>query len=327
MFILETQKLQAGDIVLTAQDALVSKAVRKATKSQFSHAILCVAESSYIHSDADGVHAGNPERMLFAYEASAVVLRLKIANPSSIEDACLFARTQVGKQYSVPEAVKSKFRRTSDANDESNRQFCSRLVAQAYAFAGLKLVLNPDYCYPSDFIVSPLLKSVEGVVRPATAAEIEFAESANPLKLQMEMTNYILEQVRKLGRVDIQTFEQLPVWLMQHPEHDSAVCAIVQKSGYLSFWMLDLERNPWRYDAAKFVEIPREDLVKIVKRELEMAEEQLRQYKFMHGHYRQLWQQKQLQYFLEQIKLYMTLVENTEKRLYAAKQALAMCDA
>lgn len=325
MFILNSTKLRAGDILLTAQDALVSKAVRKLTKSSFSHAMLCVADSSYIHSDADGVHAGNPGRMLFADQASAVVLRLKIANPSSIEKACMFARTQVGKQYSVPEAVKSKFRRSSDADDESNRQFCSRLVAQAYAFAGVALVPNPAYCYPSDFLVSPLLEQVQGISRLAKEEEIEFAESSNPLDQQTVSTNYIFQQLRTLAKNDIQTFQQLSDWLIQHPEHDDPVCSIVKKSGYLDLWSTDVERNPWRYDAAIFVEIQKDDLRTISDRELKIAKKQMTEYKFMHGQYLLFWRQKQLRYFAIQIQLYMTLVDLTKKRIDAANHGIALC--
>lgn len=325
MFILETAKLLVGDIVLTAQDSLVSKVVRKRTGGQFSHAMLYVADHSYIHSDANGVHSGNTQRLLFEEEHHATVLRLVAPDLGVVERACVYARTQVGKEYSVPEAVKSKFRRTGDKLDESNRQFCSRLVAQAYAFAGIDLVPNSDYCYPIDFASSPLLRAVPGAVRQAAPAEIEFAKTESPIERQTKSTNFILDQVRKLSGLDIQTFEQLPAFLVANPQHDGAVCEIVRASGYLDFWKEDVLKNPWRYDGAEFMKLPVSDSERATaaRSELSGAQRQLDLFTFMYGQYLALWQRAQLKYFAVELQLYMNLVDVTKKRIEAARQVLA----
>lgn len=324
MFILEANNLLPGDIILTAQDELVSKAVRKATSSQFSHAMLYVADHSCIHSDADGVHSVNTQRELFADEGHAAVFRLRRLDPSAVERACMYARTQVGKQYSVPEVVKSRFRRAGDKLDESNRQFCSRLVAQAYAYAGVQLVPNPDYCYPVDFASSPLLHAVPNALRQATSGEIRFADSESPIERQTRATNFILQQMRKLSGLDIQTFEQLPPFLIANPQHDGAVCEIVKASGYLDFWKEDVLRNPWRYDAAEFLKLPVSDgeRAQAAHRELPAAEQHLQQFTFMYRQYMKLWQQAKLHYFAVELQLYMNLMEVTKRRIEAAKQII-----
>lgn len=222
MFILDADRLRVGDIILTADQTLRSKGIRLATGGSFSHAMLYVADHSYIHSDSDGVHSGNTQRRLFSALGDAAVLRLRNPDPSAVERACVYARTQVGKQYSKTEAFRSrKFRDAAERMEDSNRQFCSRLVAQAYLVAGVPLVPNADYCYPSDFATSQLLQAVAAPLRQAHLAEIEFAHSESPIERQTRANNFILDEVRKLSGSDIQTFEQLPHFLVQNPKHDT----------------------------------------------------------------------------------------------------------
>lgn len=325
MFILDTDRLRIGDIILTADQTLLSKGIRAATGGSFSHAMLYVADHSYIHSDGDGVHSGNTQRRLFSALGDAAVLRLRTPDASAVERACVYARTQVGKQYSKAEAVRSrKFRDVADQLEDSNRQFCSRLVAQAYSFAGVPLVPNADYCYPSDFASSQLLLAVAAPLRQARAAEIKFAQSENPIERQTRATNFILDEVRKLSGLDIQTFEQLPEFLIQNPQHDAAVCEIVKASGYLDLWKEDVLRNPWRYDAAEFrrLPVPSAERERVARRELPAAEQQLQQFTFVYGQYLTLWQQAKLNYFAAELQLYMYLIDVTKQRIEAARQVL-----
>lgn len=328
-YILETDKMLPGDIVLTARNSWTSKLIRKATAGEFSHAILYVGNGSYIHSDADGVHADNTQRLLLDGESSAKVFQLVNREPVTVEKLCTFARTQIGKAYSVPEAAKSRKLRSKLNEDESNRQFCSRLVAQAYSFAGVSVVTNPDYCYPTDIPSSKLLKEIEGCVREATESEIRFANSDSPLKIQAEATNYILESVRKLSGQDVQTFDQLVSFLLQNRQYDDAVCEIVKQSAYLYLWQIDCERNPWRYDPVVFLalNISSELKTETAKDELHAAEQQLRQYEFMRAQYVNLWQRAQLRYIALEIQLYMTLVDLTKKRIRTAKEVIARTSA
>lgn len=325
MFILDADRLRVGDIILTADQTLLSKGIRTATGGFFSHAMLYVADHSYIHSDADGVHSGNTQRRLFSALGDAAVLRLRNSDASAVECACVYARTQIGKQYSKAEAIASlKFRDAEEQLGDSSRQFCSRLVAQAYSVAGVPLVPNADYCYPSDFATSPLLQAVAAPLRQARAAEIEFAQSDNPIERQTRATNFILKEVRKLGARDIQTFEQLPHFLIQNPQHDAAVCQIVKASGYLDLWKEDVLRNPWRYDAMEFrmLPVPSGELERVARREMAAAEQQLQQFTFVYEQYMTLWQRERLNYFAMELQLYIHLIDVSKQRIEAARQVL-----
>lgn len=325
MFILDSNHLRIGDIILTADKTLLSKGIRKVTGSSFSHAMLYVADHSYIHSDGDGVHSGNTQRRLFAAQGDATVLRLRNPDILAVERACIYARTQIGKQYSKAEAIRSrKFRGTAEQLEDSNRQFCSRLVAQAYADVGVTLVPNADYCYPSDFANSQLLQVVEAPLRRASAAEIAFAQSESPIERQTRATNFILDEVRKLSGRDTQTFEQLPAFLIENPQHDQSVCALMKASGYLDFWREDLLRSAWRYDATKFQQLalPGSERKQLAQQELFAAQQQLQQFMFMYDQYMDLWQRTKLGYFTINLQLYLNLINVTKRRVDAALQVI-----
>lgn len=96
-YILEINKLQAGDIFLTTRNHIVSKTIRAFTSSDYPHAMLHVGDGSYIHSDGEGVHAGNVQRLLFADLNYVQVLRLRDGvDRKLVNAACTFARREVG---------------------------------------------------------------------------------------------------------------------------------------------------------------------------------------------------------------------------------------
>jgi len=324
MFILDTYKLLPGDVVLTAEKRIRSKAIRKATKSSFSHAMLYLGGSSYIHSDGAGVHSGNTQRLLFSEQSQAQVLRLCNRQEAEITTICMFARTQIGKEYSVPEAIRSKTERDKNSTARLNRQFCSRLVAQAYAKAGLLVVTNPDYCYPRDIANSPLLMKILYCVRKTSAEEIEFARSENPITKQTEITNTIFKTIRSLTGSDIQTFEQISAYLLKNPLYDKEISKIVQDSGYLTLWQTDFIKNPWHYDSAAFLalNIPQSQKLEFANEQRDAAINQLNQFYWMYLQYAQLWQKKQFEYFAINIDLYLKLIELAKARIAAADSVL-----
>ncbi len=130
--------------------------------------------------------------------------------------------------------------------------------------------------------------------------------------------------MRKLSGLDIQTFEQIPAFLLENPQHDAAVCAIVKASGYLDFWKEDFLRNPWRYDADEFRKLPVSagERTGAAQRELTGAEQQLQQFTMMYGQYMRLWQQAKLNYFAVELQLYMSLMDITKRRITAAREIL-----
>lgn len=346
-FILRFAELmQPGDVILTAAPTISSKGIRKVTRSNFSHAILYLG-NSYMHSDLDGVHSGNPQRLLFANPQDVKVLRLKQEhlNTQTIENICAFVRSEHGKQYSKFEAAKSVL--TPNALNQKNRQFCSRLVAQSFENAGIKIVQNSNYCTPHEISISDYFEEIHDVTKLANDEEIEFENSKNPLTYQTEITNNLLKNIRALIGQDIQTPNEIDNILIRNPEYDFQITDILKKSGYLEIWKIDYEKNPWKYDGSIFLTFNNQkQLVKFRKEignhsldyndlRIAMAYGELSlfsgrtpsvneglRYQHQYDLYSYLFSKHNLDYFYTQIKLYEQLLENCRKRIDAAKHVL-----
>lgn len=189
-----------------------SKGVRGVTFSGFSHAILYVGHGSYIHSDSKGVHSANIQRLLFDRPSRVKVLRPKEGGVAT--NASMYARSQIGKEYSIKEAVRTK---VGSQRKKENKQYCSRLVAEAFEHAGEKVVKNPSYCSPENIYHSSFFEEVPRIARIATEEEINFAESFNPIERQAEITNTILSEARRITKNNIQTFEELTLYVTSNP--------------------------------------------------------------------------------------------------------------
>jgi hypothetical protein len=319
-YLLDTRLLEPGDILLSSVGELPSAGVRKVTKSDYSHAMLYVGVGSYVHSDLTGVHADNTQRLLLDSPSRATVLRIKRPDRNSIvEAAIMYARRTVGAQYSKREAagvVVEKLR-----SGLTNRQFCSRLVAQAFAEAGFPLVADASYCTPQDIFDSAALIEVPGCVREASQNEVEFANSFNPLEVQRLSTNQFLSEVRKISGLDVQTQEQVAQCVADHPEHDDAISEALQRSGYLDFWRLDVSINPWRYDAESFLSrgLSADSLAESARREMGSATRVIERYAFMCSQYRELNERFPRRYFQLEGDLYALLVELHTKRRDSAR--------
>ncbi len=229
MYILNMDNLQEGDVLLTSEKSITSKGVRGATLSGFSHAILYVGDGSYIHSDSNGVHSANIQRLLFDKQSRVKVLRPK--KQTAATKASLYARSEIGKGYSVKEAVRTK---VGTKKKKENKQFCSRLVAEAFEHAGEKIVENPSYCAPNDINKSSFFEEVSAVVREAKEAEMAFARSFNPIQRQAEITNSILSKARHITKTNIQTLEELTLYVTSNPTCADSIVDVYEKSGYLT---------------------------------------------------------------------------------------------
>jgi hypothetical protein len=317
MYIIDMDSLREGDVIFTSQKGIVSAAVRKATSSNFSHAILYVGQGSYIHSDSKGVRSDNIQRMLFRTSDMVAVLRPKDCSLGA--RAVLFSRGEIGKEYSVREALAAK----SSVSDPEllNRQFCSRLVAQSYAHAGLKLVPNPDYCSPQDILESSELEVVSGCVRKAAKEEVEITKTESPLETQTKITNSILKQARKLAKTDIQGITGLTQFVIDNPGFDSGILKIVEKSGYLGMWYRDVENCPWRYDSGIFLSLPASNAekLKVANRELEAGRTQAKFFQDRLREYMVLHSQHNLKYTQLFRSLYSNLVPMMQARIHTAQ--------
>lgn len=253
MLVLDINKVRAGDIILIRKNDSESITIRQMSGSEYSHAILYVGVTSCIESEGDGVHSQNLQRINCEDYTDIVVLRVKDEeNKKVIPGAIVFARQKVGTEYSTREA-RIAVSKPQSAARQTNRQFCTRFVAQAYKSSGLQLVSNPDYCSPQEILESNYLTVVENVLREASAKEIDFIlNSVNPLKLQREATNKIFDSARNISQLDLQTFEQLSSYVINNPDKDTEITRAILDSGYLSLWEIEIKENPWFYDYQLF---------------------------------------------------------------------------
>ena len=253
MYLLDTNKLNVGDIILESGNTkIISDLIKEITDSDFSHSMIYV-DLSMIHATGAGVFSINPQRLLIKDSNHLKVLRLKDkVNSIILKSICDNARAKVGSLYSKKEAVRSVIN-DNDKYAKNRKQFCSRLVAQCYEQSGIFLVNNSDYCTPEDLNRSDLLFEVKNCVREAKEADIEFSQKDDPIFLNQKETFKWLKEARKLFKkkgVDIQTVNDVSSSLIRDGDLDKKICRIIKSTQYLSQYNIDRTINPYRYETA-----------------------------------------------------------------------------
>lgn len=316
---LRDDALQVGDIVLTTSAKLDSKAIRKFTKSDISHAMLYVDACSVIDATGEGVHARNTQRMFFPDDCAVHVLRPKVALPrTELDMICTFVRGRVGTEYSKREAVSTAL---GGRDTWSTKQFCSRLVAQAYAAVGVELVLDPNYCSPEDLKNSSLLRLVSEATELVTDHEVDRWEN-NPdmTELTRNVTNVLLDGMRKKDK-NIQNLNDVDSHVIAHPEDDAYYCALLKSSGYLDLWKPEMRKNPWQYDVALLEATgwPKGQIERYCRMVLETAESGGKRYHFNKAGYLLLQHEYGLRSFQILSSLYEVLADLDTERFHVAK--------
>lgn len=243
---LNESSLQAGDIILTTTTHKVSAAIRAATRSDISHAMVYVESHSVIDATSEGVQARNTERILFDDNSAVYVLRPRAAlSADQVAKVCRYVRERVGTSYSKTEAVRAVL---GGASEWSKQQFCSRLVAQAYESIGVILVKDTNYCSPEDIKQSASLVVVENVTREMSEAEAaHWAADPDGTQPVRDSTNALLAGAR-LKSAGIESISDIDQHLIDHPEDDDYFYELYQKSGYLDVWKIQTSKNPQLYD-------------------------------------------------------------------------------
>jgi hypothetical protein len=159
-----------------------------------------------------------------------------------------YARSCVGAEYAKKEALQTVL---GGSSVSTKKQFCSRLVARAYANGNITLVADIDYCTPNDIKKSALLRPVDNSVRHISKDEVEAMRRIPSTPERMiEATNSILTGARKISR-SIQDFGDMDHYLIEHPEHDEYFSSLYKESGYLTLWAFEKNKNEWMYDLDK----------------------------------------------------------------------------
>lgn len=235
MYVFDIEKLEEGDILLTAQNKLlsVSTAIRVLTWSRYSHAMIYVGNYSFIHAVANGgVRRQNIQYQFFKKYSQACVLRVKDAEIA--KKACEYAKLQVHTQYSVREAMRTKI----ELKEEGNRQFCSRLVAEAYVKAGLSLVKNSSLCSPQDLYKSSLTEVIPGCLREVTSNDLMVKEAIDTTDIWATFEASIFEKIRIVTDRDIQNTKDLLNFLIYNPCYDDAIVQLYKDEDYFNFLKL-----------------------------------------------------------------------------------------
>ena len=251
MYIVDLSKLLPGDIILERNDRNLSRLVRKLSNSQYSHALLYTGNSNCIDA-GNIVKSCNLQRKLYKNSDDVCVLRLKkeLYDDNIIEAAICYVRMVVGQEYSMEDAKKMALRNAD--NPMTNRQICTRLIAQAYKKGNIELVENEDFPTPEDILQSGKLEKINDITCEATEEDIAFADSQNVIDIQTVIIADMLTKAREACNSDIQTLGQMLDYVLYHPEKDSEISGIVKDSGYLDIWKKEEEINFWLYNSEEF---------------------------------------------------------------------------
>lgn len=243
---IEFSKLKPGDILLTTSHAAESWSVRFGTKSDISHAMLYVAPSSVIDSTMEGVHARNLQKIFYEDDCAVHALRpITALTPEALQAVIQYARLATGSPYALIEAARSVVKPRGGG---SKKQFCSRLVARAYAKGGLKLVGNPDFCTPQQLKESLLLQLLEPPVVDVSAEDIAAMKGyPNRVEGMIKVTNEFLKRVQRLSP-NILTISDAFQFLVDNQSSDIQFHDALKASGYLSYWQEERKEFYWRYN-------------------------------------------------------------------------------
>lgn len=243
---LDESVLMPGDIIFTTSNALLSKKVRIATKSDISHSMIYVSHCSVIHAVGEGVRGQNTQSIIFDPDSPVYVKRLKQGlHQDTATRICDYVRNIVGSEYSVKEALKAGM---GVGDKFSSKQFCSRLIAQAYHRFGYELVDNQNYCTPADLLWSEMLAEIAQPTKDVSDDEARFwEEENNDADIAQSAMDRVLTCIRAIDP-SVQTLNDIGRFVIRYPEHDSFVASSFEQSGYLDLWDHDLKEHPWRYD-------------------------------------------------------------------------------
>ena len=242
-YVLNTELLQKGDILLINT---YEERWQRALNSPYTHAALYMGDAFIIESDGLGVDIHHVFSFGFKCPEDVKVLR----NPSltaELSNKLLYnARILLGMEYGtrqlrhVPE-----FKLTPERDYESNSTFCSRFVATSYESIGVKLVKNPDYCLPSDFLNSPELTLVKDATIVAESAAVKTVVKRQSERSDISLLTSLLEKSSKLYGTNIQTSGQLLIQILKQPEKDEKFIAIIENMSFFDYRKHLLDLSPW----------------------------------------------------------------------------------
>lgn len=272
-YFLNTNKLQPGDVILERGTGIHSELIVNKTQGNFSHAMLYVGGTIIEATVQGGVYSRVPNRVYVHDSAHLSVLRLsKGLTDEEISRLCRYARNLSGSAYSIREAY------IAGQNDRpeytlTRGQFCSRLVAQAYASIGIIISDNIDFCSPADIERSNLFTKPVNMIHQGSQEEIAFVleggTHADHLKRAVKWVRKAkrilfknnIRNIRCPDRdeeIKISTINDIYLAVLQNSTNkdvDESIAAAMIELGYDQGPFDDEKHNPYRYSYIEFCKI------------------------------------------------------------------------
>lgn len=319
-YIINYTALQRGDIILDRNSSRESEVIRKRANSEYSHARLYVG-GTLIESEGLGVQSVNPQRLLYDNPNDFIVLRPASASEEQKNLACLYARSEVGREYAGKDFKKSIVKPIEI--EEPNRQFCTRLIAQAYRFAGYEIVQNADYCTSAEIQSSDKLILVKNMFHEATEEEINISEHDGIMKMKEDTNDHnliyvsMLEEMRNVTEdltCDIQTEDDLVRYIIEHPKYDEVFSNILINSKYFRLWEIYEEEKPEEFDAGLMIKKYGNFAQKYARNNLMTPQDNLIIWKMQLQTYQHLIEKYGLKLFITFAEMYTNIINSYYKR-------------
>lgn len=243
---LSSRNLRVGDIIFTTTNKPVSAAIRKFTKSDVSHAMIYCSEEEIIHADSIGVHSLHLTEIALPANRPIYIRRMP-RNLTSEEMLCIqvFCRGENGNAYSTLEAMKAKgLSQGNKISDFNRKQYCSRLVAQAYASIGIMLVGNPDYCSPHDLKVSKNLIQIEPIIVPSGGASLFQEKISRFRKMEIAAADFL----RSLTKSGIKNLDDIPSYVSRNPNMIKPIHSGLEEIGYFKLSSFYDKNRRWQWE-------------------------------------------------------------------------------
>lgn len=322
-YVLKWQNLQIGDIILDREDTDESRKIRVITKSDYSHAGIYV-DGTIMEANGLAVQSVNPQRRIYDSMDDVVVLRCVDADMDQLTRACMFARSEFGKEHSVRKL--------------SNTQYCFRLVAEAYEYGGLNIVNTPTRCNANDFLHSDLLQIIPNMVRGTTKRDLEIANSEGVMKdkghfnKQSEeaanMFSCIRQYISENGGKEVDVIQddgKLFEYLIAHPEFDEGVAKLIKDFPYFSLWQEHEKTHPWEFDSRLLITMSGVHANEVAKQILDSCYNMTALgWQYMYDIVTDLSSNHHLKTAEIYVNLYRNLVLMTSRREKTAKEVLAI---
>lgn len=253
-YIFNPYNLLPGDILLMNT---YEEDMRARMKCKYEHAAIYIGDAFLM--EANGAHVVMSHIYSYAFREHdhACVLRLKNSSPLTLKEVARNARKQMGREY--VNAMQFRYVRVfknTDKQDESNKSFCSRLVAQSYLSEGIHLLPNADYCEPDDFLTSDLLEPVPDAITEFHEDLAKVVMNQQQMREETEIDSPNAELFQELGKLyglNIQDLGQALMPSQSHPDLNERAIEIIKASRMFKHMEYVKATSPWLFDNAQFL--------------------------------------------------------------------------